>query len=83
MSDPRLPEWSDALEAHLAWWQKIADARQKEGATLLTICPEFGPPGYMMTVPFTRQPVADLWQVNLFMKGFLQQRLQSNTPVLS
>lgn len=77
VSDPGLPEWAEALESHLAWWQKIADRRNSEGVPYLTICPEFGPPGYMMTIPFTRQPVADLWQINLFMKDFLQHRLKT------
>jgi hypothetical protein len=29
----------------------------------------------MPTLPFTRQPVANQWEINLFMKDLLQQRL--------
>ena len=29
--------------------------------------PEFGPDGYLHTLPFTGQPVADLWQINSWM----------------
>jgi sugar phosphate isomerase/epimerase len=76
VSDPRAPEWQAALEAHLDWWQKIVDYRRREGAELLTICPEFGPPDYMPTLPYTRQPVVDLFQVNCHMKELLKQRLR-------
>jgi sugar phosphate isomerase/epimerase len=75
VSDPRAPEWQRAVEAHLAWWQRIVDRRRQEGAELITICPEFGPPDYMPTLPYTRQPVADLWELNCHMKRLLEQRL--------
>lgn len=75
VSDPRAPESQDALEIHLRWWQAIVDFHRKRGSEFLTVCPEFGPPGYMPTLPFTRQPVASQWEINLFMKDLLRQRL--------
>jgi sugar phosphate isomerase/epimerase len=75
VSDPRAPESQDALETHLRWWQAIADQHKTRGAGFLTVCPEFGPPGYMPTLPFTRQPVASQWEINLFMKDLLKRRL--------
>jgi hypothetical protein len=30
---------------------------------------------HMPALPYTRQPVADLWEVNLFMKDLLKERL--------
>jgi hypothetical protein len=59
----------------LGWWQAIADRRKAEGAEVLTITPEFGPPDYMQTLPYTRQPVNDLWGVNLAMREILIQQL--------
>ena len=76
VSDPRAPEWQEAVEAHLDWWQAIADVRKAAGADTLTITPEFGPPDYMQTLPFTRQPVNDLWGVNFAMREILTQRLR-------
>jgi hypothetical protein len=76
VSDPRAPEWQPAVEAHLAWWQRIVDHRRRDGAELLTVCPEFGPPDYMPTLPYTRQPVADLWELNCHMKRLLESRLR-------
>ena len=73
--DPRAEEWRPALEAHLRWWQRIVDKRKESGASTLTICPEFGPAPYMVTLPDTGRPIADLWEVNRFMKDFLEDRL--------
>jgi sugar phosphate isomerase/epimerase len=75
VSDPRAPEWQDALETHIRWWQAIVDRHRNLGSRFLTVCPEFGPPGYMPTLPFTRQPVGSQWEINLFMKEVLQRRL--------
>ncbi|OXL84507.1 xylose isomerase [Paenibacillus sp. SSG-1] len=61
--DPRAPEYAHEVARHFDWWNRIADARQQAGASELTFTPEYGPPGYLHTLPFTNQPVTDLWQV--------------------
>jgi len=58
--DPRAPEWSAHLEAHEAWWSKIWNAQQARGFQSSSLTPEFGPPPYLHTAPYTQQPVADL-----------------------
>lgn len=75
ITDPRAPEWQQAVEVHLHWWQQIVDHHKKIGTKIFTICPEFGPPNYMITQPFTRQPLANLWEVNCYMKDLLEKRL--------
>ena len=77
VTDPRAPEWRGALEAHLGWWQAIVDSRRAAGAGTLTICPEFGPPDYMVTLPGTGRPIADVWEVNRAMRDLLRERLQA------
>jgi sugar phosphate isomerase/epimerase len=72
ITDPRDPKWQPAMAAHLAWWQQIARHRREEGSQVLGICPEFGPPPYMVTVPQTGQPIADLWAVNSDMRDWLK-----------
>jgi sugar phosphate isomerase/epimerase len=67
VSDPRAPEWETQLAAHENWWKTIIAERKKAGTACLTFTPEFGPPNYMPTLPHTRQPVADLWEVCLHM----------------
>lgn len=76
VSDPRAPEWKYNVDAHINWWQKIVDHHIKTGSKLLTICPEFGPPAYMPTLPYTRQPVADQWELNTYMLELLQEKLK-------
>lgn len=75
VSDPRAPEWQDALETHAQWWDAIRDRLQRANAPALTVTCEFGPaPGYMPTLPYNIQPVASQWDVNVFMKDFLKKR---------
>jgi len=71
VNDPRAPEWSGHVARFTEWWQAIVDHRRAEGAKETWITPEFGPPNYLPTLPYTRQPVADLWDVCLWMRGNL------------
>jgi sugar phosphate isomerase/epimerase len=61
--DPRAPEVAEEVRIHETWWRQIYDNRLKAGAELFTFTPEYGPPGYMHSLPYTRQPLADLWDV--------------------
>jgi len=60
VSDPRAPEWSQHVAAHEAWWDLIWDAQRRCGMAVSTLTPEFGPPLYLHTLPYTQAPVADL-----------------------
>jgi hypothetical protein len=60
VSDPRAPEWKNELDAHEQWWSAIWRAQAAAGRTDTFLAPEFGPPHYMHTLPFTQAPVADL-----------------------
>lgn len=75
VNDPRAPEWENTVKAHLAWWDKIA-MRKKQKGERMTILTEFGPPDYMPTLPYTRQPVADQWAINVYMMNLLRKRYQ-------
>ncbi len=61
--DPRAPEYHYCLEAFERWWQLIWDAQEARGLAVSPLTPEYGPPGYLHTLPYTRQPVADLWEI--------------------
>lgn len=74
VNDPRAPEWEPAVKQHLAWWDKIVEHKIKNGAKQLTILTEFGPPDYMPTLPYTRQPLADQWGINVYMMQLLRKR---------
>ncbi len=73
--DPRAPEWKEALDKHLAWWDKVV-AMQKQKSVPITFTCEFGPANYMHTLPFTNQPVASQWDVNVHMMQLLRKRYE-------
>ena len=73
VNDPRAPEWNDAVKAHFAWWDKIVEEKKSTGKRL-TILTEFGPPHYMPALPYTIQPVADQWAINVHMMNVLRKR---------
>jgi len=73
--DPRVKEWEHALNVHLNWWDKVAERKKLEGAgAMLTITPEFGPFPYMVSLPFTKQPITNQWEVNAYMMRVLRER---------
>lgn len=80
VSDPRAPEWATHVEAHEAWWKAIARARFAAGADFLTFNPEFGPPNYMQTEPYSGKPAADLWEVCLYMAKRFRQKFKEMFP---
>jgi len=73
VNDPRAPEWKEALDSHLAWWDKIVEIKKTSGDTL-TMLTEFGPADYMPTEPYSRKPLSDQWAINVYMKDLLRKR---------
>jgi sugar phosphate isomerase/epimerase len=73
VNDPRAPEWDATMQAHFAWWDKIVELKKQQGDRL-TILTEFGPPTYMPTLPYTQQPLADQWAINVHMMELLRKR---------
>lgn len=74
VNDPRAPEWKEVLEKHLAWWDRVVELRQQAGDAHMTFLTEFGPADYMPTIPYTRQPVANQWDINLYMLQLIRKR---------
>lgn len=65
--DPRAPAYGQALASHETWWEKIWEAQKRAGRAFTTLTPEFGPDGYLHTLPFSETPIADLDDINLWM----------------
>ena len=63
VNDPRAPEWKNHVDAHERWWTWIWEAQRAQGASLVTLTPEFGPPSYLPTHPFTQAPLANLEEI--------------------
>jgi len=74
--DPRAPEWKEVVERHISWWEKILQRARNENREYFTISPEFGPYPYMTILPYTKKPIADQWEVNVYMKNMLKERFQ-------
>ncbi len=77
--DPRAPEYQPHLEAHERWWALVWDAQEKQGDPATTLTPEFGPPDYLHTLPYTKAPVCDLreicdWQARRQAARFAQRK---------
>lgn len=77
VNDPRAPEWKPAFDAHLAWWDQVLKYKIESGANMLSFLTEFGPIDYLPALPFTRQPVANQWDINVFMLQLLRKRYVS------
>lgn len=75
--DPRAPEWKRHLEAHEAWWDQVWQAQRGKGTERITLTPEFGPPPYMQTLPYTQQPLAALADVCDWMAQRERERYNS------
>jgi sugar phosphate isomerase/epimerase len=76
VNDPRAPEWSQAVQAHLTWWDAVVQSKKQKGE-ILTVLTEFGPPDYMPVMPYSRQPLADQWAINVYMMQLLRKRYLS------
>ena len=74
ITDPRLPEWREALNHHLKWWDAIIGYHRSMGARSFTITPEFGPAPYKFSLPRTKASVADQWEIDLHMMHLLKNR---------
>ena len=66
---PAAPEYAEALASHQRCWEVFWEAQRAAGAERTTMTPEFGPDGYLHELPFTREPVADLWEINRWIAG--------------
>lgn len=75
VNNPAAPEWASHLNTFIGWWQQIIDFKKSKGDALFTISPEFGPDPYMPVQPFTKAPLSNQWDNNVFMKNTLKQRL--------
>lgn len=64
---PAAPEYEHALRSHQSWWELVWRSQRERGYAVTTMTPEFGPDGYLHEAPFSRKPVADLWDLNRWM----------------
>lgn len=63
VSDPRAPEYEQHVKSHEKWWDIIFNKQHELGSRTITLTPEFGPPMYQQTVPYTKMPLSDLEEI--------------------
>ncbi len=73
VNDPRAPEWENTVKQHFDWWDKVVERKKKNGERM-TFLTEFGPPDYMPTMAYTKQPLSDQWAINVHMMKLLRER---------
>ena len=78
--DPRAPEWIPHTEAHERWWDAIWRVQAARGDAVSTMIGEHGPPPYQQTMPHTKEPLANIWDVNLWMQLRRQERFREVLP---
>jgi len=74
VSDPAAPEFAKQVERHEQWWDAVYQYHRQSGAANVTFDPEFGPPTYQQTLPYTQQPVSDLWHICQWMADRAKKR---------
>ena len=72
--EPSVPEYAEALEAHLQIWDKWIQTQILKKAEYCTITPEFGPPPYMVFANREGSPQKEQWRLNCWMKTLLKKR---------
>ena len=75
VNDPSAPEWKDHVEQFLNWWKSMLILKKKAGSPLFTITPEFGPEPYMPVSPFSKIPLSNQWDNNVFMLQLLKENI--------
>lgn len=78
---PAAPEYKDCLRFHQQCWEKVWLAQAGRGYAVTTMTPEFGPDGYLHTLPFTNMPVAELWSINKWMAETEQRHYREFTAM--
>jgi hypothetical protein len=64
VADPRAPEWRPYMEGHERWWDCIWKFQAARGDPVSTMIAEHGPPLYQPCCPYSKQPLAHIWDVN-------------------
>ncbi|MGF1604560.1 MAG: sugar phosphate isomerase/epimerase family protein [Thermosynechococcaceae cyanobacterium] len=77
VSDPRAPEYAEALTAHERWWELIWQKQAERGMKQTTMMPEFLWDGYMQTLPHTGMPGADVWEITCWMAQRQRRRFMA------
>ena len=77
VNDPFAPEWENHILIYEKWWQSIIDFKKEKNVQSISITPEFGPAPYMPSMPFTKAPLSNQWDINYQMMLRLKEMLKN------
>lgn len=77
VNDPFAPEWENHILIYEKWWQSIIDFKKEKNVQSISITPEFGPAPYMPSMPFTKTPLSNQWDINYQMMLRLKEMLKN------
>ncbi len=77
--DPRAPLWESVFDTHFSWWDQLIEYLRNKDERFFTVTPEFGAPPYMVLDPKSGEPLADQWEINVWMMNQFKKRYPS-TP---
>lgn len=84
VNNPFAPEWGLHYKKFIQWWCQIIHTQAARGKECVTITPEFGPPPYMPTQPYSKKPLANQWEINAQIKnGIMRKFERSNLKVIA
>ena len=67
--DPRVDTYKTELNQFLDWWKLMIKNAENLNKSSIAITPEHGPFPYSCLHPRTKEPLANQWEVNQFIKG--------------
>jgi sugar phosphate isomerase/epimerase len=76
VNDPFAPEWEKHFKIFEKWWEAIVQHKEQNNTQTFSITPEFGPLPYMPSMPYTKQPLSNQWDLNIKMMRHLKITLQ-------
>ena len=74
VNDPFAPEWENHFKIFEKWWETILQHKEQKNTQTFSITPEFGPLPYMPSIPYTKQPLSNQWDLNIKMMHHLKIR---------
>lgn len=67
--DPRVDTYKTELNQFLDWWKSMIKNAENSNKYSMAITPEYGPFPYSCLHPRTKEPLANQWEINQFIKG--------------
>jgi|TARA_B100000809_G_C15089766_1_gene512744 hypothetical protein len=80
--DPRVGMGREGTERFEGWWDRIIENALKQKLPFIAVNAEFGLPEYQPFHPETGEPLADIWDVCLYISKRFQERF-SNHPEIN